>query len=324
MARVSCGWHLPPFPLDDSPAERFVEQVEATLERVEHTFDSVWLDDHMIPWATFQPPESPNLESLTTLAYLAASHPSIAFGTSVICQSFRNPALLAKMAANLQLLTGGRLILGIGAGWLEDEFRQYGYDFPQAPIRIAQLAEAVQVLRKLWTESPASFHGEHYRIEAAYCEPRPNPPPPIMIGGGGERLTLRVVARWADWWNLTGGGPDTYARKLQVLKNHCETVGRDYDDIVKTWSPEVVAVAESRDEARAIAGASSYVDDYPLVGTPDEVLAQLLPFIELGVDHVILRFVDFPSPTGAELFAEEVMPRLRPAPDDAGTEGGDA
>lgn len=311
MARLTFGWHAPPFPLDGSTAGRFVEQVDAMLAHVEGRFEAAWFDDHLIPWAPFQPPETPNLESLTTLAWFAARHPDLRFGTSVLCQSFRNPGLVAKMAANLQLLTGGRLLLGLGAGWLEDEFHQYGYDFPSGAVRIAQLEEAVQVIRRLWTGSPASFHGEHYRIEGAYGEPRPDPPPPILIGGGGERLTLRVVARWADWWNIPGGRPEVYEHKLRVLADHCDAVGRDFGDITKTWSPEVVAVAETRDEARAIADASPYTDDYPLVGIPDDVVEQLTPFVELGVEHLVLRFVDFPSTAGADLFAREVAPRLR-------------
>lgn len=310
VAGLRWGWHLPPFPVDGSSAAAFVEQLEAMLERVEQPYDSVWFDDHVVPWAAFQPPETPTLEALTTLSYLAARHPDLTFGTSVLSQSFRNPALVAKMAANLQLLTGGRLVLGIGAGWLEDEFRQYGYHFHPAAVRIAQLEEAVQIVRMLWRGSPATFHGQHYRIDGAYCEPRPDPPPPILIGGGGERLTLRVVARWADWWNLPGGTPETYERKLRVLRDHCEAVGREYDAITRTWSPEVVAIAETSDRARAIAEASPYTDVYPLVGTPDEVVDQLLPFVELGVEHVILRFVDFPATAGAELFASEVIPRL--------------
>lgn len=305
------GWHMPPFPIDGSRGPQFMRQVLRVLERVQGRFDSVWMDDHLLPWAEFVPPETENLECLSSTAYLAAIFPSIRFGSSVLCQSFRNPALVAKMAANLQLLTGGRFILGMGAGWMEREYRAYGYQFPPPSVRIAQLEEAVQIIRKLWTETPTSFAGRFYRVDEAYCEPKPDPPPPIMIGGRGERLTLRVVARAADWWNLTGGTLREYGHKLDVLRRHCETEGRDFDEIKKTWSCEVVALAEEESEARAIDEASPYRDEGAIVGNPEQVVEQLQAYRDLGVEHVILRFVDFPSTAGVELFAEAVMPKLR-------------
>jgi alkanesulfonate monooxygenase SsuD/methylene tetrahydromethanopterin reductase-like flavin-dependent oxidoreductase (luciferase family) len=302
---------MPPFPVEGSSGQEFVAHVSVALERIEDRFDSVWIDDHLLPWASFASPAIPNLECLTTLAFLAAAHPGLDFGSSVLCQSFRQPALVARMGATLQLLTGGRFILGIGAGWMEREYRAYGYEFPSAATRVAQLEEAVRVIRALWTESPASFAGQFYRIDDAYCEPRPHPAPPILIGGGGERLTLRVVARHADWWNLTGGSVENYARKLAVLRRHCEEEGRAYDEIVKTWAAEVVAVAEDEREARRVAAAAPYRDEQPIVGTPEQVTEQLKRFADLDVDYLILRFVDFPSTAGAELFAEAVMPNLR-------------
>src|SRR5918992_41365 len=153
---------MPPFPLDGSDGEKFVSQVSTMLDRIQGRFDSVWMDDHLLPWADFVPPGTANLECLSTTAYLAATYPSLDFGCTVLCLSFRNPALTARMGANLQLLTGGRFILGIGAGWMEREHRAYGYDFPQAAVRIARLEEAVQIIRKMWTEAPATFRGRHY------------------------------------------------------------------------------------------------------------------------------------------------------------------
>lgn len=311
MAVVRFGWHMPPFPIDGSGGRDFLAQVLATLDRARGRFDSVWLDDHLLPWADFVPPETETLECLSTSAFLAARYPELHVGTSVLCQSFRNPGLVAKMAANLQFLTGGRFILGIGAGWMEREYRAYGYAYPEPAVRIAQLEEAVRVIRALWSEGPASFDGRHHRIEEAYAEPRPDPPPPIMIGGRGERLTLRVVARVADWWNLNGGTPETFRHKLDVLRRHCDAEGRDVDSIAKTWSAEVVAVAEEERRARAVAEASPYRDEGAVVGTPEQVAEQLRAFTDLGVEYLILRFVDFPDPAGMDLFAEAVMPELR-------------
>jgi alkanesulfonate monooxygenase SsuD/methylene tetrahydromethanopterin reductase-like flavin-dependent oxidoreductase (luciferase family) len=311
MSELKFGWHMHSFPVDGSSGPAFLDQIHRTLDRIHPHFDSVWVDDHVMPWAEWQSNDTPYTECATTIAYFAAAYPSLMFGATVFCQSYRNPGLLAKMAANLQWLTGGRFLFGIGAGWMEEEYLAYNFDFPKPSIRIAQLEEAVQIVRALWTQSPASFEGTYYRIKDAYCEPRPDPVPPILIGGGGERLTLRVVAKHADWWNISGGTYDNYARKLEVLRGHCQAVGRDYDEIVKTWSAEAVAVAETEAEAQAIAAASPY-NENAIAGTPAQVAEQLQAFVDLGVRHLIVRPLDFPNTEGIEMFAREVMPRLSP------------
>lgn len=312
MARVQFGWRLPAFPADDSRGATFIRQIHEMLELAEAHFDSVWVADHFIPWARWQAPNVDTLECFSTMAYVAGRCPSIRVGSIVMSNSYRPPSLLAKMAATLQALTGGRFILGIGAGWKEDEYRAYGYDFPSAAVRIRQLEEGVQVIKAMWTQSPATFHGRYYHIENAYCEPRPDPMIPIMIGGGGEKLTLRVVAKHADWWNFPGGSLANYQHKLEVLRRHCEAVGRSYDDIVKTWACEMVAIAPTEGEARKLAEASPFYDGANgLIGTPDQVASQIQAFVDLGVEHFILRFADFPRRDGAELFAREVMPGFR-------------
>jgi alkanesulfonate monooxygenase SsuD/methylene tetrahydromethanopterin reductase-like flavin-dependent oxidoreductase (luciferase family) len=265
----------------------------------------------MFPGASWVSNETPYLECLTTIAAFASAHPALKFGTGVVSQSFRNPALLAKMTANLQLLTGGRFLFGIGAGWMAEEYQAYNFDFPKASVRIDQMEEAIQIVKLMWTTSSASFEGTHYRIADASCAPRPNPLPPIMIGGGGEQKTLRVVARYADWWNYPGGTLENYAHKLEVLRQHCQAVGRNYDDIIKTWSPEVIAIAETEQEAYRIADASPFKKDV-LVGTPRQIASQLQAFADLGVERFIVRIVDFPNTAGVELFAREVIPLLHP------------
>src|SRR4051812_44860978 len=164
------------------------------LRRAPDAFSSFWLSDHLMKEGY------PTYEAWTALAYLAAEFPTYRVGNLVLGQGYRNPALLAKMGATLQYLTGGRFILGIGAGWHEEEYRAYGYGYPSPGARVAQLAEAMQIVRAMWTESPASFHGEHYTIDKAYCEPRPDPIPPILVGTSGPKA-LRVVARLADAWS---------------------------------------------------------------------------------------------------------------------------
>jgi alkanesulfonate monooxygenase SsuD/methylene tetrahydromethanopterin reductase-like flavin-dependent oxidoreductase (luciferase family) len=304
------GWHMHSFPVDGSNGAAFVNQITHTLDQVGRHFDSVWVDDHLWPWARWQADDTPYLECMTTIAYFAARYPALKFGASVLCQSYRNPGLLAKMVANTQLLTGGRFLFGIGAGWMEEEYHAFAFDFPKPAVRIAQLEETIQIVQKLFTETPASFEGKYYRIKDAYLMPKPDPIPPLLIGGGGEQLTLRVVAKYADLWNIPGGSLENYARKLDILRQHCADVGRNYDEIIKSWSAEAIAVATTEDEARRIAAASPY-NNNTILGTPEQVAEQLQKFVDLGVSYLIVRLLDFPATTGIQLFVDEVMPRLQ-------------
>jgi alkanesulfonate monooxygenase SsuD/methylene tetrahydromethanopterin reductase-like flavin-dependent oxidoreductase (luciferase family) len=310
MRELQFGWHMPSCPVAGESESVFLEQLHRGLRSIQPHFDSVWVDDHVVPGAAWLGNDTPFLECLTTIAYLAAAYPTLKFGTGVVSQSYRNPALLAKMTANLQWLTGGRFLFGIGAGWMEEEYRMYNFDFPGAAARVDQMEEALQIIKLLWTEAPASFTGTYYRVEHAFCSPRPHPLPPIMIGGGGEQKTLRVVARYADWWNYPGGTLENYAHKLEVLKQHCQAVGRDYDEIVKTWSPEAIALAETETEARQIAESSVFKKDV-IIGTPIQVAEYLRAFVALGVERLIVRLIDFPRTEGIDLFAREVIPLLR-------------
>jgi alkanesulfonate monooxygenase SsuD/methylene tetrahydromethanopterin reductase-like flavin-dependent oxidoreductase (luciferase family) len=304
------GWRIPEFPVKGQPhGQEFIAETLRSLESVEGNFESAWLSDHVIPWADWQDPATDNLEGWTTLTYLMGLFKRLSFGHIVLCNSFRNPALLAKMAATLSVLSPGRFILGIGAGWKKDEYLSYGYDFPRASTRIETLDEAVQIIRKMWTENVVHFNGKHFKISGAYCNPKPNPKPPIMIGGGGEKL-LKVVASQADWWNGINQ-PEDYRRKLSVLRNHCERVGRKYESIKKTWLG-CVAVASSHDDALQIARNSPFPASEPTItGTPGEVARKLQDFVSLGVEYFILRFLDFPSQNGLKQFAENVAPEFK-------------
>jgi len=182
---------------------------------------------------------------MTTLSYLAAKYPNLVFGPIVLSQSYRNPALVANMGANLQQLCRGHFVMGIGVGWYEPDYEAYGYDFPASPgIRLAQMEEAIQVMLKMWRESPASFEGKYYQIKNAYCEPRPDPIPPLMIGGGGEKVALSLVAKYADWWNYCDT-IEVWTQKLNVLRSHCESIGRDFTEILKTWDGLQITIAET-------------------------------------------------------------------------------
>src|SRR3954454_13632590 len=174
-------------------------------------FDTIWVEDHMA-WET-----RAHLECFTSMAWLAGRHEGLRYGTMVAGQGYRNPALLARMAVNMHLLTSGHFIMGIGAGNNEGEHRAYGYDFPSAGERLDHMEEAVRVMKALWTETPATFRGKHYSIENAYSAPLPDPPIPLMIGGNGEQKTLRLVANYADWWCADMQTPESLRHKIGVL-----------------------------------------------------------------------------------------------------------
>jgi alkanesulfonate monooxygenase SsuD/methylene tetrahydromethanopterin reductase-like flavin-dependent oxidoreductase (luciferase family) len=310
--KIDFGWRVPDWPFDGSSAQTFRDQVFEGLEAIQGQYGSAWVADHFQPWLGSQDQTTGVFECWTELAFLAARFPQMDFGSIVLAQSYRPPALLAKMAATFQALSGGRLILGIGAGWKKDEYLSYGYAYPSAAERIHQLEEAVQVIRLMWTEPRATFHGQYYHIEEAICEPKPQPLPPLLIGGGGRKLTLRVVAKYADWWNIPGSSVEEYRERLGLLEEHCRAVGRDFGEIRKTYATDCVAVAPTAEEARRMARSNLLCDpEGAFVGTPDRVAGEIRKFVNLGVDLFILRFADFPSSEGAQLFAREVMPRFR-------------
>src|SRR5437762_2089567 len=246
------------------------------IEALTAGFSTLWLEDHL------QFGANDALECFTTLTYLAALYPQFHVGTLVLSQSYRNPALLAKMAANVQMLTGGRLILGLGAGWKEDEYIAYGYPFPPIGTRMDQLEEAICVIRAMWTQKPATFEGKHYAVRNAYCAPQPSPMIPLLIGGGGEKRTLAIVARYADWWNFNSCTVEEYAAKLAVLRRHCESVGRNPDEIRLTYL-STLSVAE--DPTKVL----RHPQKHYIAGSAAEVTRELERFNALGVRHFVFR-----------------------------------
>ncbi|HET8840244.1 MAG TPA: LLM class flavin-dependent oxidoreductase [Ktedonobacteraceae bacterium] len=258
-------------------------------------FTTLWLEDHL------QVAGTDELECLTTLSFLAGAYPQFKLGSLVLSQSYRNPALLAKMAANLQALSHGRLILGIGTGWKEEEYHAYGYPFPSARTRLDELAEAVQILKAMWTTRPASFEGQHYSLKEAYCEPQPFVPIPLLIGGGGERRTLALVARYADWWNFNSCPLEEYAHKLDVLKQHCERIGRDFSEIRLTYL-STLSVSENADEVLR------HPDKHYIAGNATEVTRELERFQAIGVTHFIFRI---PNLANLEHFIAHVIPHFQ-------------
>lgn len=305
MARIQFGFCMPGDFLDKGRRGTYFADLNRALELVAGHFDSAWFIDHL------QFGDADLLEGFTALSYVAALHPRLRFGNAVLCQSFRNPALLARMGATLQFLSGGRFILGLGAGWHEEEYAAYGYAFPPARVRVEQLEEAVRIIRALWTEEETTFEGKHYRVAGAHCEPRPDPAPPVMIGAFGPRM-LRLAARHADWWNASSTSPRRYGRLAEELERACLEVGRDPATVRRTWGGGC-ACAPTREEAERLARGRVSADDeedFDFVGTPAQVIEQMRPFIERGVDLFILDCGGFPELTTLEMLVGEVLPAL--------------
>jgi F420-dependent oxidoreductase-like protein len=278
-------------------------------------YDAAWLDDHFYGVAT--PPSDNSLECWTLLAALARETSRLRFGALVTCNNYRHPPLLAKMAATLDHLSDGRLEFGLGAGWYEHEYVAYGYDFPPVGTRLAQLDEALQICRLLWTEERATFHGRHYRVEKAWCNPKPlqQPYPPIMIGGGGEKVLLRIVAQYADRWNF-GGPVAEFRHKIEVLERHCAAVGRRTQAIEKTWFGNILIEPDAArlEERLAKRAARGHGDAYGLnaiVGTPEQIVARIREYVAVGVTHFIAMFGRVERLGATELFAREVIPAFR-------------
>jgi F420-dependent oxidoreductase-like protein len=293
------------------PGEIF-ETVKARARWAEaHGF--VWFSvmDHMIQIPRVGAPDEPILEGWTALAGLAAVTDRIRLATLCTAVGYRNPAHLAKIAASVDVISRGRLTLGIGAGFFEDEYRQYGWAFPpQAATRIRQMEEAVEVILRMWTEPRTTFHGRYFHVEDAILEPKPvqKPRPPVMIAGGGEQLTLRAVANRADACNIVDGDVAEVRHKLAVLRRHCERVGRDYDTIEKTRiQPWLLARdAGALPARRARLAARGALRGF--VGTVSEAVDLVGQYQDAGID--LLINADRNDAETRELFASDVMPHF--------------
>ncbi|MHB8576937.1 MAG: LLM class flavin-dependent oxidoreductase, partial [Dehalococcoidia bacterium] len=241
--------------------------------------------------------------------------------TLVSPPGFRNPAMLAKIVATLDQITRGRVVLGMGAGWFAQEFRGYGFDFPTTKERLEQLEEAAEISRRAWTEPGLTFNGKHFQTDNLILAPAParQPHPPILIGGGGEKKTLRIAARFADIWNNSAGNQSKLEHKIGVLKDHCAAVGRDPGEITISQQT-LVLIAPNQDEAdaqieRAAKIFGGHMGDVrgplAIVGTPDGVAERIQKHRDLGCSHFIIEFFGRDTRVPAQLFAESVIPRFR-------------
>lgn len=303
------GWTMDLAGIAD-PAEAYETMTRIAQTADETGFSSVWLVDHFhtIP----RPTQELTFECWTSTAALARDTQRVRIGQMVTCNSYRNPALLAKMASTVDVLSHGRLNFGIGAGWYEHEYRAYGYDYPDAPERLRYLREAIQVLLAMWTQEEAVFEGKYYQVRGAINQPKgvQRPHIPLCIGGGGEQVTLKLVAQYGDSCNI-GGDLETIKRKFAILKQHCETVGRDYESIQRT-SSTVCSLAETDEQALEQIPAAlrtSFAERMSsgLIGSPETIRQRLAAFAEAGVQELIIIFVKKTDPEQLRFFAKEFI-----------------
>jgi F420-dependent oxidoreductase-like protein len=312
---VPQGWRMDLADVPD-PVEKYETMSRCALEAERAGFDALFLYDH------FHTVPSPQLESVfecwTSMAALARDTSTIRLGQMVTCNSYRPPSLLAKMASCIDVISRGRVILGIGAGWYEHEYLAYGYEYPETPERLRMLRESLQVIKAMWTRDEATFEGRFYQVRGAINEPKPvqKPHPPIWIGGGGEKVTLKLVAQYGDACNV-GGDLDTVRHKLGVLREHCESVGRDYDSILKSMEfytlfgdPEEIDRVAA-DAARRARQDESFIRSWhPHHGDADQIAEQIKADAEAGIEYFIVNLPNAFEGGVISRFAAEVFSRV--------------
>jgi F420-dependent oxidoreductase-like protein len=315
---VPQGWRMDLIEIAD-PIEKYeaMTQVALAAERLP-IFDSIWVYDHFhtVP----QPTQEAVFECWTITAALARDTKRVKVGQMVTCLGYRNPALMAKIASTVDVLSHGRLYCGIGAGWYEHEWRAYGYGFPETRDRMRAFRESTQILVKMWTEDTPTFEGEYYQIHGPINEPKgvQKPYPSLWIGGGGEQVTLKLVAQYGNASNF-GGSPNDFRRKLAILQGHCEKVGRNYAEIIKSTNVNIVLVKPGADREAATAKVrATYGWSYEqltqaaVVGTPEEVVGRLQALADAGANYFITYFPRIAyDHEPLQIFAEQVAPFVK-------------
>jgi F420-dependent oxidoreductase-like protein len=294
------------------PIEKYEAMTKVAQAADRGPWDAIWVYDHFhtVP----EPTPEATFECWTVTSTLARDTKRVRVGQMVGCNGYRNPALYAKIASTVDVASHGRLNAGIGAGWYEHEWRAYGYGFPELKERMGMFKEACEIIHRMWTEDNPVFKGKYYSIDRPINEPKgvQKPHPPLWIGGSGERVTLKLVAQFGDACNV-GGDPDTIRHKLGVLRAHCQTVGRNYDDIVKSAEAEVLVIGRGDDPERARTRARGYggFREGTLVADADKVATHLRTLIEAGIDY----FITYIPGIAYDLeplhrFESEVIPQL--------------
>jgi F420-dependent oxidoreductase-like protein len=313
---VPQGWRMDLVEIQD-PVEKYEAMTRVATAADRLGYDSIWVYDH---FHTVPTPElETTFECWTITAGLSRDTERVKIGQMVTCNGYRNPALLAKIGSTIDVMSKGRLLFGLGAGWYEHEWRAYGYGFPEVPERMGRFREACEIIHRMWTEEYPVFKGKYYTIDGAINEPKgvQKPHPPIWLGGGGEKVTLKLVAQWGDACNLGSGDLDVFRHKLDVLREHCERLDRNYDEIVKSTSVQIFVVDSEADAERATArlrGSQSFEEfaKGTIVGTPERVVERLQTIVDAGATYFIVYVPRVAyEHEQLERIAREIMPRFQ-------------
>ena len=327
---VPQGWRLDLAGIDVKDHWATMLGVAQAADTEDGPFESIWVFDHFhtVP----VPTQEATHEAWTLMAAFAAATSRVRLGQMCTCMGYRNPAYLAKVAATVDVISGGRAEMGIGAGWYEHEWRAYGYGFPKAGDRIGMLDEGVQIMRQLWTEGTATLDGKHYQVDGAICRPLPlqDGGVPLWIAGGGEKRTLRIAARYADYTNFDGT-PEGFQHKSEILEQHCAEVGTDFGAITRSANYNVVLGETEKDVQDRLAWmkdhllrcgvpekvAEERMRDFTtgtLTGTPEQLAERLVQLSKLGMSYAILNFAEVAyDRTALTLFTDTVAPALASA-----------
>jgi len=311
---VKFGIYLPQVNVDYNTVKR------VALECERQGFNSAWMSDHLMPW--LGPIHHSYLECWTTLSALAASTTKLRLGTLVLCNLFRYPSVLAKMATTFDHISNGRLEFGIGAGWFEPEFISYGIPFPKASIRIAQLQEALGIMKAMWTGERTTFEGQYYRIKEAFCYPKPvqKPHPPIWVGSMiGKKHMFETIARYADGWVISSlylPKPKEYALQIEGLRTYCLQAGRTVENIKKALVIGCIIAKNKRELKKKTqrfslikVSVGNYVTTQPRIeGIPEQFVERLKDYEGVGVSHFLINFPDVSTLEPVRLFGEYVIP----------------
>jgi F420-dependent oxidoreductase-like protein len=322
-AFVPQGWRLDLTGIDRT---KHWETMTGVAQRIEEVgFESLWVYDHFHTVPT--PTQEATYEAWTLMASLAAVTSTVRLGQMCTCNTYRPPSYLAKVAASIDVISGGRLEMGIGAGWYEHEHDGYGYPFLEPGPRIRMLEEGLEIMKAMWTEDVVDYDGRHYRLQGAICQPKPlqSPHIPLWVAGGGEQLTLRVAARHAQYTNF-GVKPEWFSHKSDVLAGHCRDVGRDFDEITRSANFNIVCADTEADVADRIGMVKARFVEHVTEekaeeqlrlyrhnsGTPEQVVDSLREWEKLGLAYAIVYFPDAAYDLSSlELFAREVIPEFR-------------
>lgn len=326
---VPQGWRYDLVGIDPVEHWSTMRGVAERADAADAPWESIWVYDHFHTTPVPSDTEATH-EAWTLMSAFAASTTRVRLGQMCTCMGYRNPAYLAKVAATADLISGGRIEMGIGGGWYEHEWEAYGYGFPPVPERLAMLREGVEIMNQAWTTGRATFEGEHYRVDGAIVQPQPLQAGgiPIWVAGGGEKVTLRIAAKYASYTNFFGS-PEEFSHKSEVLRGHAERLGRDFDEITRSANFNTVVGADAADVERRLAAVEArvrphlgpdgtarfmeaYHSDAALVGTPAQVVAKLADVRERGLGYAIHYFPEAAyDRSGIELFEREVIPALR-------------